>query len=506
MNQRWKSFFDMFLPMNNKNEAESIEVYELEEVMPTQNGARNAPFVSPTEKLITFEERLRDWGALAGFMNRSKEESWKIIADRFKSQLSLLEEQKIAEEIPDTDGEEGPRENSEGQLRIRLEEIKKRIAPTMTAAKEQGDRLRNMGMMPEGARVMVWIGWMAVAVLGWFYSLILQEVIEQPARAESSATNAVTSVNDIIALFVLGFAEIKTKILEAYPSMSGYEWIFPTLGIVLIIVAITCYLMYQRSSGDLKSIENALDIIAHGSPTPDTRGPGKKDKKNRKSQRLEELQQSRRSRWLMLAVIFGLPGFGLLLSSIQKNYSLSMILIGYVMAALSAGVMMLVIHYSMGESLKEDRQLLPDWLVKTIVIATLTLFGLIFIGLFLQLALDQIHHQFPRYLVIFALGCFLLGGMAVLAVGTIHKNIYNNESYWMRVEGQLDRRLRNIERQKARRIESEEKNIANLEDTQWKEKSRIETDLGRFKTIYEQAYEIGSDARILREQRLNPVT
>lgn len=465
--------------------------------------------VNGNQTLAVDDDRIRDWGSIQGYMKRPKEQGWKTIESKYATQLQLLEQEEPEETL------ENERENYYLLLQNRLKEIKGQIKPRLEMANKQADKLLELGVTPNGARLMMWIGWIGVAALGWVFSWILQQVIDKaqssPGQPSSGSSNPGDSVNDIFTLFVRGFEDIQVKILAAFPGLAAYKWVFPVIGILMTLTAIVSYLMAKRVSGDFKPIEDVVDIVAHGTAKPDDKRFTKIEKNLKDSQHSEEYVAKEKSKWFIIAIALGLPGIGILLSSIQQGSSLSIILLGFALAAMVVSAMMLIVHFTFKQVSWQENQPLSEWIVpkwffKTISIVTFSLLSVLFLSLLLygfSGSADVIIKRIANDIAVLAIGVFLLTVMVTLALGIIYNNIFKNENHWIMVKAQIDRRLRNIELQKAiPKVRIEKKKREKFDQKQLA-KAKIIEEIERLKHIYEQAYEIGFNARTLQENRLS---
>jgi ABC-type multidrug transport system fused ATPase/permease subunit len=346
-----------------------------------------------------------------------------------------------------------------------------------------------------GGALMVWIGWLCVTALGWVFSWMLERIVQQ---GKSSST-AGQSVNDIVALFVASFSKLRERLIQAFPGYENNEWMIIILGIALVLFAILAYLHAQRLSGQFQTIESALDIATQGATTPAF------DKNLGHYEASHPRVSKRKAKWLIIAVILGLLGFGILLSAVQQGYNtISFIMLGYSLAAVTAAVMMLIVHYTMRRSdgNLENHRYLPDWLYKTLVGAT---FGVLIMLLASLVILTGWASDFPSALAVFAIGAFLLLGTMSLAAGQIYLNIFRNENRWIGVRAQIDRRLHDLqeeidrpikEAQSARREQEARKRRAAVD------KTRIQHELARMRHIFEEAYNLGRTAHEFQKDRL----
>jgi len=513
-----KKFFNLFYPVikdqnNQPNRAKATNgngqrlnfspaAEGPERIIEVQATVEAAPVVARS-----LDEQVRDWAALDGYMWRDKKQAWDVISARIISKV----EPGVQEELIEI-----PKIGAETQVdRDRLEHlnaIRDRILPRVDSANKQSERLEQMGITFRGASLMVWIGWMSVTALGWVFSWMLERIVQRgqssppiadsslPPTADPSLTPpAGQSVNDIIALFAASFSKLRERLIDAFPGYQGHEWIVIILGIVLVLVAILAYLQAQRLAGQFQTIESALDIATQGATTPAIdKNIGSYETSNPKTTK-------RKAKWLIIAVVLGLLGFGILLSAVQQGYNtISFIMLGYSLAAVTAAIMMLILHYTLrlGDRTQENQRFMPTWLYKMMVGVTFSVLMMLLISLVI---LTGWADDFPSALAVFSIGIFLLFGTTALAAGQIYLNIFRNENRWIGVRAQLDRRLHDLqeaidkpikEAQEARRKQEERKRQAAFE------KARVQHEEKRMYHIFEEAYNRGKTARELQEHRL----
>jgi|GEM_PF-5618342 len=493
MNAHLRNFLDLFFIMNDEAQRNgAVAPRQLSELdKPYQKGNLDQPvkLEPPSVAAGSLEAQVRDWAALDGYMWREKQSAWEVIHAQMISKAEpVLQEPPV--EIPKA----GADTESDRMRLERLGEIRDRIQPRLDSANEQG-RLERLGITLRGASLMIWIGWLCVTALGWVFSWMLERIVQQG----KSSSPAGQSVNDIVALFVASFSKLRDRLIQAFPGYEGYEWMIIILGIALVLFAILAYLHAQRLSGQFQSIESALDIATQGATTPAF------EKNLGHYEASPPRVSKRKAKWLIIAVILGLLGFGILLSAVQQGYNtISFIMLGYSLAAVTAAVMMIVVHYTMRrlDNNLENQRYLPDWLYKTLVGVTL---GVLVMLLTSLVILTGWAEDFPSALAVFSIGAFLLLGTAALAAGQIHLNIFRNENRWIGVRAQIDRRIHDLqeaidrpikEAQNARREQGARKRQAAVE------KARIQHELERMRQIFEEAYNRGRTARELQEQRL----
>jgi hypothetical protein len=483
MNKRARVFFDLFIPMKNGDNTQTAVGYE----------KRSEPYKIEEQPTTTtsLEEQVKDWAITEGYLQHDKKEAWDTIKARIESKAEpYISETPV--EIPAS----VPELESAKLKRQRLEEIKKKIQPRLDSANEQSRNLERMGVTLLGTRLMIWFGWLCVTALGWVFSWMLERIVKKAQQAQGQTEY---SINDIIALIVASFALLRKKIIAAFPGYVDYEWFAIILGIGFVVAAIIAYLQAQRISGQFQSIENAINLAAQGETTPEI---DKETGTYRYNRRLSR----KKSKWLILAVGLGLIGFGILLSAIEQSYNtISMIMLGYSLAVVTAAVMILVVHYTLrrADDNSKNQHYLPDWLFKTLVGVTLGLLVMLLVSLVL---IAGVASDFPSALAIFSIGVFLLLGTAVLAVGQIQHNVFKNELYWIGVRGQLDGRLHDLQEEIEKPIIEAKKVQKEQEDRKRKaaeEKVKIQRELDRMRIVFEEAYNRGRNTRELQEKRIS---
>lgn len=484
MNKLVKRVWGWFYPMengidaNSANQEQSIETFKFE-----------------AQPIASWDEQVKNWAVTEGYLKHDKKAAWDTIKARIESKAEP-DDPEPPIEIPTT----APESESDKIGRQRLIEIKDKIQPRLESANAQARRLERMGITLNGTKLMIWFGWLCVTALGWVFSWMLERIVKAPKPPDGTTAY---SINDIVALFVVSFTTLRDKVIKAYPDYVNYEWLVIVLGIVMVLSAIFAYLHAQRLSGKFQSIGTAIDIYAQGGAGSDDY-LGDHKKSNKKSDKEEDLASGRKaSKWLIVAVILGLLGFGILLSAIQQSYNtISMIMLGYSLAVVVVAVMMLVVHYTLRrmDSDLENQRYLPDWLFKTLIGVTLGVLAMLLISLVL---LAGVTSDFPSILAVFSVGTFLLLGTAALAVGQVQHNIFKNEIYWIHVRAQIERRLQKLQHgieKPMREAEEVKKKQDERNRKAAAEKAKLQREVEQIKTVFEEAYNRGMNTRELQEQ------
>lgn len=513
-----KKFFNLFYPVKSLQlaGAKATNGNDLRlNVSPAADGPERVIDVQATLEAApivakSLDEQVRDWAALDGYMWRDKQQAWDVISARIISKIEPgVQEQLI--EVPRT----APETQAESKQREHLETMMGEIGPRLASANKQSERLQSMGITFTGASLMVWIGWLCVTALGWVFSWLLERIVQRgqssppnvgvnspPSADPASPSNVGQSVNDIVALFVASFSKLRERLIQAFPNYEGYEWMVIILGIALVLVAILAYLQAQRLAGQFQAIESMVDIATQGGTTPPA------DKTISSFEVSNPKITKRKAKWLIIAVVLGLLGFGILLSAVQQGYNtISFIMLGYSLAAVTAAIMMLILHYALrlGDRNQDNQRFLPEWLYKTIIGVTFSVLLLLLVSLVILTGWAK---DFSSALAVFSIGVFLLFGTTALAFGQICLNIFRNENRWIGVRAQINRRLHDLqeaidkpikEAQEAKRKQEERKRQAAFE------KARVQHEEKRMYHIFEEAYNRGKTAREFQEHRLRGV-
>ncbi len=365
------------------------------------------------------------------------------------------------------------------EKRLRLEAIKASIQPRLEETDERVDRFNRLGVTRNSTRLMIVLGWISVTTLGWVFTWLL----DRSLRSMDTDLHA----TDILTLFLRSFRTLGDRLGRAAPYFP--DWVMLALGIVLIIVSVLTYLNAQRLAGRFRSIENMIAMLA---------GTGVGGPRNMKvtpsRHRGTELKAQRRSVvWLMAAGVSGVLGIGMTLGAIDGEYHLSVVLLGYGLAA--AAVLSAFFWVAHNQAGKDGVSNSP---ATGTPISTKPLLRWLFvaIGAFaiaVLICAFEPARVIGEMMCVLSVGCFL--GLAILglAVAEVQNNAFLERDYLMRLRIQLERRIlgqaNNVFktlRRRARRIESA------------REKARdVRRRTNQLWIEFEAAYEIGRVAREL---------
>lgn len=438
---------------------------------------------------------LRDTAALAGFCEIDMDKALKQIRNQYELQNS--------KEVFDVDGKKKTEIFS--LIIERLQEILKEIKPRQGNASKCVEELNKIGMNRSATRLLSWVGWLSLPALGWAYSWLLERGLRQ-ATTSSKDSNV---VNDVIGLFSNGFGMMFEKLGKAIPFSDQHDWIFIAMGLILTIVGLFFYLKGQPVEKLPKLFSHGPDGISllseqYQNPlkldTQDKKekiGPNN-SKKRPKRFELKDLAEyifgsslmepswlnrpKSRQTYINTAILFGLPGLGIVLSFLNRERSLAITLVGFAMAAVSAVVMIFLFRKKQGPVESESSIQLPTWFRKFMLsIAVATFLGFLFVVVW-----QKTNDGPAAAFVVIIAGLFLLLGSTALALGEVYRGIYASESYWLGLQRQLNQRIIKC-RSKILEIQEKQKEVKEEVEKQWV----------LIQLEYENAYNIAARARIL---------
>lgn len=416
-------------------------------------------------------QRIRDEGASYGYAGYDMEKGWESIEHSIAHPIEkdVLNENEDRDEFIT---------GFESELKKRLDTIRTDVCAKLQAVNTEVKKLDKRNFTSFGSKLMIWIGWLSVTSLGWVFSWILYKLIQN----QTYTGDSLYVINDIVALFVKSFNDLNKLLVQTYPAIENYQWLILLIGIVMVLIAIIAYLNVQKLNGEIKIVENVIGLFAQMPSNYE------EDVQNEKKEHKHTNLQ--RAFWIIVVIGFGLPGFGILLSSINSDYSLSVMILGYSMAAIVIAVMMLILHIHYEKIMSSDDKLLfPRWIINLLIYSTFSLLAILLICLIFVNNENLIYYV--QCIAVSCIGFYLTLGTFILALGIICNNIYRTETHWQLVLGHIDLRMRHLEAKIDKRIEELKERKRKV-----KEKLNIEkTRLSYYKRVYVDSYKLGDSAR-----------